>query len=755
MAEMRPELIHVDLEEVDGVTRHSFPMLIRHLEQQMDPSLSDNVLFFYLTGSRLYGTATEESDWDYVCVTKRATREARKSLACLKNGDDSMIAAKPFMLTESNVYDMDATLEYYGMSTTDVPEGLRFDVSFFELKVWTRLAQEQSIIALEAQYIPSGFILYKDPAFPTYNIDPPVLKTTASLLAGLKFANARPRINNEKNVTKAKKLGALGIRYLQFAIQLLESYRDNQGSSAAITNWTSIKPVWQELFMQHHPSDYTEFELTFRPTFKALDTHLRQIMIYPTLYTIRETFSSKWNAFRPSIIKFGSIPHFKPLLTTDAYSSRALDLITSYFEDQALDTPAQDRTKMISQFHLFPSFSSTSGLASLGTTCHAPVYSNPALAEAHGTIIDCATGRILSGHRFSLLLDLVVLKPYLDSETTMPEGSYAELVALLEEEALEVRELYDSFRVALVHHNGDWNVSTIGGSIDASERIALRTTEGKGPPKTTVKEEFLKMFAIAHSLPPKSHNEALKKLDPARIYVFDLLTDCSRFVTANNPPRLVFQFAFPSTTDFEAQQSSISPARVFPEISKQLAAAHGWKERLNLLLDFVDLMNPFEQAGFEIRSTTTRRAAKLNARSYWSVRASVGHQNRVLAFNVAADNFEEESLLDVQIFGMQREFASTFPVWSAALSNRAAVEAKKIVNYLELNRTAYCTEPDRKSFATSIKDLPSPLKPILFDWYNYPFVSGFDILSSLELGILRLLKELISSEQTNIVDNTA
>lgn len=752
MSEQLPPLIYVDLVEVDGVTRHCYEGLLRHLEQQLDPTIRENILFFYLTGSRLYGTSTEESDWDYMCVTKRTTRPARKSKACLRNGDDSISSAKPLMVDTSNVYDMDATLEAYGLPTDKVPTGLRFDVSFYPLETWKRMAFEHSIIALEAQFLPPAYILYKEKDFPNFVIDPPVLKTTASLLGGLKFANSRQRLF-EGNFAKAKRLGALGIRYLQFGIQLLESYRDSHGKPN-ITDWHAIKPVWEDLFAKHDPKNYDEFEAIFRPTFKSYDTHLRQIMIYPTLYTAREMFSTRWNAIRPTLVKLKSISFLsseQPFIEPKGFSKNAsalLERISRNTDSFALEA--------VGKLHLMFSISKCSSLLSLSLTAHADTYSNPALAELNGAIISLPDWRVISPPNISTpVIDLVHLAPLISNEIVHhPSEAQNQLISHLStSEEIEIFELYDSLRIAAFYFNGEWRTSCLGGSVDASEKIAMRTTEGRGPSRRTASEEFLRLFAQTTSFSGKPAISALDQLSKDRIYIFDMLSDCIRAITANSPERLIFQFSLPLLTgDSVGDECSIlntfHRAKQFGEVESRLKSIGDWKDRVKNLFEEVELMNPFEQAGFEIRSKSTCKSIKLSCRSYWSVKASVGHQNRVLAFNVGADHFEPECLLDVCIFGFNHEFVNNFPSWANAVS----ISSQKLEKICQLivDQSKQCFfEKDRKKFAALVAPMPGIFKTIMFEWSNMEFVSVKDIVSTLDISNVRVFGEMLAEKESS------
>lgn len=751
-----PDLRYVELVEEKGIVRHSYEGLLEHLERHLDPNIRDNILFFYLSGSRLYGTSTEASDWDYVCVTKGETKEARKSQACIRHGDESISAAKPLMITDSNVYDMDATLELYGLPIDPVPVGLRFDVCLITLSVWKRLAYEHSIIALEAQFLPPAFVLYKDKDFPVFKIDPPILKTTASLMGGLKFANSRPRLN-EGNYAKAKRLGALGIRYMQFGIQLLESMRDT--GSPNITDWHSIKPVWEGMFAEHTPTNYADFETLFRPTFKGYDTQIRQIMVYPTLYTTRERFSNAWAPLKTTLVKLNKIPAYagpSPFEAPSWLSEESKTLLQAIVKDPA----SAIANEAASKHHLIPSISKCGTLLSLSATSSANFYADMPANQLHGMIFTLPEWKTISPANFSYARDIISLKS-LSAQQGDPLASLGEIekdtIAALEDEGLEVRELYDGFRVA-VYFYGEWRISCTGGTVDGSERLATRTTEGRGPSRATVAEQFITAFSQATSF-GKTSPKSLDLLQKDQLYVFDLLTDSGRAITANpSADSLVFQFCTPLSPSSETVVNSLPaewnislPTR-FETIQSEVRALEGWKAKLNRLIEAVEFVNPFEQAGFELRASNGK-VVKISSRSYWSVKASLGHQNRVLAFNVAADHFEPESLLDTCVYGFRREFSESYPKWTVPL-DAAELELKQLCNFLDGYKAQYFGESDRKAFATIVAKIEAPLRAICFEWYNYAFVPAHDVIASLDLATLRQLKERFAEHQKSEAEAT-
>jgi hypothetical protein len=198
----------------------------------------------------------------------------------------------------------------------------------------------------------------------------------------------------------------------------------------------------------------------------------------------------------------------------------------------------------------------------------------------------------------------------------------------------------------------------------------------------------------------------------------------------------------------------IHVSKFFSDLTNDLRSIKGYRERLQKLKESVEYLNPFETAGFQIQSLHTSSTAKISSRSYWSVKASIGHQNRVLAFNVAADHFEPEALFDVCIFGFDREFSSTFPKWKSAIDVKK-LELKKLQDWLVSQTVEPFKCPDRKSLAAHTKDFPVPVKSIIFEWYGFTFVSVADIISSLDITALRSLKLLFSQKSSKTPNSEA
>ena len=49
---------------------HSPTEIISLLQKKYDPDIESKILALYLTGSRLYQTHNERSDWDYIAITR-------------------------------------------------------------------------------------------------------------------------------------------------------------------------------------------------------------------------------------------------------------------------------------------------------------------------------------------------------------------------------------------------------------------------------------------------------------------------------------------------------------------------------------------------------------------------------------------------------------------------------------------------------------------------------------------------------------
>lgn len=152
------------------------------------PQLVDRIIVIWLTGSRVYGTAHEGSDWDYNVIVRTTSPGERPR--------------------EADVYDDDGTVNLVVYTEED----------------WKLLTWEHRMLSLELRFTAPTQIVWG--AVPQWCSDPlidlDVLLYTLSWETGLKPKHATRR-SKDGNDVKARKLIFLVLRFCAFATRLAQN----------------------------------------------------------------------------------------------------------------------------------------------------------------------------------------------------------------------------------------------------------------------------------------------------------------------------------------------------------------------------------------------------------------------------------------------------------------------------------------------------------------------------------------------------
>eukprot|EP01130_Rhizamoeba_saxonica_P012754 TRINITY_DN5414_c0_g2_i3.p1 TRINITY_DN5414_c0_g2~~TRINITY_DN5414_c0_g2_i3.p1 ORF type:complete len:262 (+),score=57.25 TRINITY_DN5414_c0_g2_i3:234-1019(+) len=160
--------------------------------EQFWPDLRNQVRNVYLWGSRVYGTATACSDWDFTLIV-----------------DDTDTPKKLFMnMGEIN-----------GPSLV-IDDGV-VNAKFAELSVFYGSLWQHSHEALQCYYSDKQYILKQDIEFTNFEVDPDVLRRSVGWESKSRYSRAKQTF--AKDVYKAKKEIIHSIRYVLFAIQILKN----------------------------------------------------------------------------------------------------------------------------------------------------------------------------------------------------------------------------------------------------------------------------------------------------------------------------------------------------------------------------------------------------------------------------------------------------------------------------------------------------------------------------------------------------
>ncbi|KAL6080515.1 hypothetical protein QOT17_000153 [Balamuthia mandrillaris] len=163
----------------------------------------EKVLNVYQSGSRVFGTATETSDWDFTIV-----------VADPSEGEDG-----PFLEGKSCPPET-STTRLVGEHILVSPD---IDANLFTSSTFIRLVEEQDMVALMCLFLPSEYVWKQQEDFRSlFRLDLQRLRTPVSTISHKAFGYASI-CHREGQPLKARKNLVHSLRYLHFGIQLAEN----------------------------------------------------------------------------------------------------------------------------------------------------------------------------------------------------------------------------------------------------------------------------------------------------------------------------------------------------------------------------------------------------------------------------------------------------------------------------------------------------------------------------------------------------
>jgi len=136
---------------------------------------------------------------------------------------------------------------------------------------------------------------------------------------------------------------------------------------------------------------------------------------------------------------------------------------------------------------------------------------------------------------------------------------------------------------------------------------------------------------------------------------------------------------------------------------------------INEIQDSVEGLNPFLLTGYTLTDKNGNQATFKSATSI-SASVSLGFMNKFNPFNLGADNFEEDCLLEMHRLNRVAEFLSYYPKWKAVLEKAGELH-HKIVSQLQHTFDSFKGVESEKDFAEKVKNLqPVWQQSILFEW---------------------------------------
>lgn len=204
----------------------------------LDP---DSVLNIYPYGSKVYGTATEKSDDDFIIVMTDEGFSKRFDLG------------------------PDLTAFSSGISVNDV-DGSLYSKSLFEVAIL-----EHEISVLECLWLPPKTVKQHRHDFaPSFILDLPTLRESLSSKASNSFVKAKKKFTVEKdrNPYLARKSLFHSLRILKFGMQI--------ASCGFIHDYRAANAIWESI--KDYPSeDWEDYKTTYQPLYNELKTAFREL----------------------------------------------------------------------------------------------------------------------------------------------------------------------------------------------------------------------------------------------------------------------------------------------------------------------------------------------------------------------------------------------------------------------------------------------------------------------------------------------
>jgi hypothetical protein len=194
-------------------------------------------------GSRLYGCAKPDSDWDFFAIVD----------------GDYFFASKLF---ETEVIQLNVFHKDYFVGAINIPWNRenRVHISFLAS---LDLLHENYINEVMAIYTPKEFVWKEDIKF-DFKLRIPALQKSVRMDSTHNYAKAKRLWKSDIYV--ARKNLVHGIRYLRYCLQLLES--------GAITDFSAGNEVWAEI-MNNPSVDWKEYEAKYEPIYNELTARLK------------------------------------------------------------------------------------------------------------------------------------------------------------------------------------------------------------------------------------------------------------------------------------------------------------------------------------------------------------------------------------------------------------------------------------------------------------------------------------------------
>eukprot|EP01124_Arcella_intermedia_P012136 TRINITY_DN1843_c0_g1_i2.p1 TRINITY_DN1843_c0_g1~~TRINITY_DN1843_c0_g1_i2.p1 ORF type:complete len:668 (-),score=122.65 TRINITY_DN1843_c0_g1_i2:1069-3072(-) len=457
---------------------HSFSYLVDLLQKEYDSNISQKLLYLCLGGSRLYGTATESSDWDYIAVTSQKTTN-------LVNPSPSA------EMTEYNLKDYRFTVEYEIDVYTCQSQAI--NITFYSEEYFTLLLRSHNIGVLECLYRPREYVLLNKLQISSWKLDIDVLKRSLIWQSKRELIVARKKLREGK-VRKAKKLLFLSIRTLLYGLDLIKDHQ--------ITNYECANALWDEI----NNSPQNNWKNLYSPFKLIHKNYEKEFKLQNRFYGFNSTLEM-YEKIHEALIRWHNldVPLIPNQITVVEDSPLKMEIMRDNF----------DLRNILKRYQL--QFARHPDYHQLVTLSHTPFTPMNALTRmCHGITLDMNNLKIVSQG------DDVPLQYFediqLDFDWTKPFSTF---------------EALDGHTAFLYYYGNRWQLGTEY-TPDGSETIAYKTEDGTAPSCHSFSKRFWMLYKKRYKLPEETTRCFIFKMQlpefrrVVHYYAPDIIYCCSR-----------------------------------------------------------------------------------------------------------------------------------------------------------------------------------------------------------------------------------
>ena len=196
------------------------------MNKTLESYINDNtVLNIYMHGSRVYGTHTEQSDYDYIVVME----------------DDSVLV--------------------------DVLSDENCDFNFYRKSEWIEMCKENDIDFCECYFLPDEFKV-KETFVPDFKVNVEKLRSSFSKTASNSFVKCKKKLTVEKDFVPyvGKKSLWHSLRILMFGIQIL--------ADGKIVDYSCANRFYKDI-VENDCDDWQYFKEKYQPIYNSLKSSFR------------------------------------------------------------------------------------------------------------------------------------------------------------------------------------------------------------------------------------------------------------------------------------------------------------------------------------------------------------------------------------------------------------------------------------------------------------------------------------------------